>query len=61
MTKIILIKDYIYRERLEKLGLTTLLEIMMRVDLSENFKIINGFLIIVDIFSVFLFKLKIYS
>ena len=36
------VKDYSYRERLEKLGLTTLLERRMRSDLIETFKIING-------------------
>ena len=34
------VKDYSYRERLEKLGLTTLLE-RMKSDLNEIFKIIN--------------------
>ena len=35
-------RDYSGRERLEKLGFTTLLERRMRVDLIETFKIING-------------------
>ena len=41
VTKIIK-KYYSYRERLEKLGLTTLLERRMRGDLIKTFKIING-------------------
>ena len=36
------LKDLSYKERLESLGLTTLLERRMRVDLIETFKIING-------------------
>ena len=37
------VKDYSYRERLEKIGLTTLLEKKVgRGDLTETFKIING-------------------
>ena len=36
------VKDYTYSERLEKLGLTTLLERRMRNHLIETFKIING-------------------
>ena len=35
-------KDYNDRERLEKLGLTILVERRMRDDLIETFKIING-------------------
>ena len=35
-------ENYSYRERLEKLILTTLLERRMRADLNETFKIING-------------------
>ena len=43
MTKIIKkVYDYNYRERLEKCGLTTLLERRMREDLIETFKIIGG-------------------
>ena len=42
MTKLIRrVKDYSYRERLEELGLITLLERRMRGYLIENFKIIN--------------------
>ena len=36
------VKGYSYRERLEKLGLTTSLERRMRSDLIETFAIING-------------------
>ena len=36
------VKDYSFRERSEKLGLTTLQERRMRGDLIETFKIING-------------------
>ena len=36
------VKHYCYRERLEKLGLTTLLERRIRGDLIETFKIIYG-------------------
>ena len=43
------IKDFSYRERLEKIGLTTLLERRMRDDLIEIFKIME-FLIMTDIF-----------
>ena len=43
VTKIIKkVKDYSYRERLEKLGLTTLLERKVRNDQIETLKIING-------------------
>ena len=35
-------KDYRYRERLEKLWLTTFLDRRMRGDLVETFKILNG-------------------
>ena len=43
VTKIIKkVKDYNHRERLEKLGWTTLLERRMKGDLIESFKIING-------------------
>ena len=35
------VKDYSYRERLEKLGFTTLLERRMRGDLIKTFKIIS--------------------
>ena len=35
-------KDYSYRERLEKLGLTTLLERRLRGELVESLEIING-------------------
>ena len=43
MTKIIKeINDYSYREKLEKIGLTILLEKRMRRDLIEIFKMING-------------------
>ena len=35
-------KDYSYRERVEKLGLSTLLERRMRCNLIETFKIVNG-------------------
>ena len=40
-TKIKRVKDYSYRERLEKLGLTILLERRIRGDLIETFKIIK--------------------
>ena len=43
------IKDFSYWERLEKIGLTTLLERRMRDDLIEIFKIME-FLIMTDIF-----------
>ena len=36
------VKYYSYRERLEKLGSTTLLERRMRGDLIDIFNIING-------------------
>ena len=36
------VKAYSYLERLERLGLTTLLERRMRGDLIEAFKMING-------------------
>ena len=43
MTKLIKrARDYSYRERLEKLGWTFLLERRMRGDLIETFKIIYG-------------------
>ena len=43
VTKIIVgCEDLSYRERLEKLKLTTLLERRMRGDLIETFKILNG-------------------
>ena len=49
-TKIIKrIKDFSYRERLEKIGLTTLLERKISRDLIEIFKIME-FRIIGDIF-----------
>ena len=35
------VKDYRYRERLEKMGLTTLLDRRIRGDLIETFKIIS--------------------
>ena len=44
------LKDYSYWERLEKLGISTLLERRMGGDLIETYKIME-FLIIVDIFS----------
>ena len=53
------VKDYSYRERLERLGLTTLLERRIRGDLIETFKMIE-FLIMVDIFKIFLLELEIY-
>jgi hypothetical protein len=37
------LKNLCYKERLEALGLTTLLERRMRGDLIETFKILNGF------------------
>ena len=43
------IKDFSYSERLEKIGLTTLLERRMRDNLIEIFKIME-FLIMIDIF-----------
>ena len=52
------VKDYSYRNKLEKLELTTILEIRMRGDLIETFKIME-FLIMVDIFSIFLLGLEI--
>ena len=43
MTKIIKrVKDYTYRERLKKIGLSTLLERRIRGNRIETFKIING-------------------
>ena len=43
MTKIIKwIKDYSYKERLKKLGLTTILERRIRDYLNKTFKMING-------------------
>ena len=53
-----IIKEYSYNKRLEKLGLTTLLE-RRTSDLIETFKIIE-FLIMVDIFSIFLLELELY-
>ena len=38
ITKLIKSKDYCYKERLEELGLTTLLERRMSGDLIEAFK-----------------------
>ena len=52
-------KDYSYRERLERLGLAALLERRIRRDLIETFKI-RKFLIIIDCFLIFLLKLEIY-
>ena len=46
------VKDCSYRERLEKLGSTTLLKRRMRGNLSETFKI-REFLIMVNIFQCF--------
>ena len=44
VTKVILGCEHLnYKDRLEKLGLTTLLERRMRGDLIETFKILNGF------------------
>ena len=43
-----------------KLGLIILLERRMRSDLTETFKIIIEFLIMVEIFAVFLLELEIY-
>ena len=61
VTKIIKrVKDYSYRERLEKLEFTTLLERRMRGDLAENYKIMNEFQIMADIFSIYFLKLEIY-
>ena len=37
-----MIKDYSYRQRLQKLGLTTLLERRIKDELIETFKIIDG-------------------
>ena len=54
-TKIIKrVKDYSYRKRLVKLGLTTSLERRLRGDLIETFKIINE-IFNVRHFSIFLF------
>ena len=53
------IKDYSYKERVQKLGLTILLERRMRDDLIETFKIING--ISDGKHSIFLLELEIYS
>ena len=48
MTKLIKrVKDYSHRERLEKLGLTILLDWRMKGNLIETFKIME-FLIVVD-------------
>ena len=56
MTKIIKkLKDYSYKERLKKLGLTTLLERRMRDDLIEAFNIINGILNYGNFFFFFFF------
>ena len=56
LTKIILRrkKDYNYRERLKKLGLTISTERRMRGDLAETLRIME-FLIMTDIFVIFLF------
>ena len=44
VTKVVLgCENMNYKERLQKLGLTTLLERRMRGDLIETFKILNGF------------------
>ena len=48
------------RERLEKFGLTILLERRMKGDLIETFKI-KKFLFFADIFSFFLLELEIYN
>ena len=55
------VKDYSYTERVEKLGLTTLLKIRMRDNLNETFKIINEISNSNNRYSVtFLPKLEIY-
>ena len=36
------LRDFTYKQRLESLGLTTLLERRMRGDLIETFKILNN-------------------
>ena len=59
VTKIKRIKDYSYWKRLGNLGFTTLLERRMRSNLIESFKIME-FLIMVNIFSIFLLELEIY-
>ena len=52
VTKIIKrVKDYSYRERLEKLGLTTFLKWKMRGDLIWTFKIVE-FQMTADTFSI---------
>ena len=52
-------KYYCYREKLDKLELTTFIERRVRGNLIETFKIIE-FLIMVDIFSIFLLEMEIY-
>ena len=53
------VKYYCYRERLEKLELTTILE-RLRSDLIETFRIMK-FRIMLNIFSLFFLELEIYS
>ena len=60
MTKLIKrVKDYSFMERLQKLGLKTLLERKERCDLIKTFRIME-FLIMVNIFSIFLLEMEIY-
>ena len=54
------VKDYSYTKRLEELGKTTLLEKIMKGDLIETFKIINGISNYSRHFVTFLLVLKIY-
>ena len=59
MTKMIkTVKDYSYKKRLGKFGLTALQERRKRIDLIETFKIME-FLIMVDVLIYFL-ELEIY-
>ena len=53
------VKDYHYKKRLKKLGLTILLESRMEGDLIETFKVVR-FLVMVDIFLKFLLEQEIY-
>ena len=55
-----IIKRIQLQGEIEEIRINYLLERRMRSDLIKTFKIINGFLIMVDLFFIFLLELEIY-